>query len=105
MITLLMILLFLATTLLVGSPLAALSRRREAEVSPSESLFVSFGLGALAICFVPTMLTGLIGLFFMFEMSFAFSIAVIALMAIPLALLARRRWGRWPWGWIRKPQD
>ena len=105
MVTALLVLLFLATTLLVGGPLEALARRRTSTVGPSESLFVSFALGVLALCFVPTMTTGLIGLFFMFEMSFAFSLSVTIATAVPLAFLARRRWGRWPWAWIRQQQD
>ena len=94
------LLVFAAAVLSIGGPLEALARRRTSVVTPSESLFVSFALGVLALCFVPTMLTGLLGLFFMFEMSFAFSLGVTLATAVPLALLARRRWGYWPWAWL-----
>lgn len=91
MLTILLLLLFLLLVLVTGHGLATLSRDTRFSVTAEEKLAAALGLGTVVLCFVPTLLTGLAGLFCRFEMGKATAILCSGALSGLVAWLAWKK--------------
>ncbi len=91
--TLTVFIIFVALCFAVGGAAAALARNRSVDVSSAESIAVALGLGFLLICFVSTLVSGLVGLFSRFEMGRFTCLGIGLILGLGLCLAVWRRHG------------
>jgi len=100
-VAMLLIPIYVALCIVSGGAVLAMTTRGELRVRLAGRVFLSFAVGAGLNWFVPSLLTGLLGLVWRFEMSRIFVVAVAVGQSAALYLAARFGKGTCPWAWLR----
>jgi len=96
-----MLVLFAVLSVTAGGIVLQLGRDRTVALPPSESLFVSFALGFMVLTFLPTLVTGFVGILADFTMSRAFMVGSVVLFCALLGPLCLKLGRGHPWPWFK----